>query len=90
MINLNKKFDIPGFTYFHEKNTYTGSIGNNFNYKIVPEEKINVTLWSGKYCLAKTTEENVLDKHDFEFTREGLEEMKSWLEISYEKYTADN
>lgn len=77
---MEKKFDIPGFTYFSEKNNYTGSVGNVFNYKIIPGEKFNVTVWTGKFCLAKTPKENILGTTEFEFTREGLEELKVWLE----------
>lgn len=77
---MEKKFDIPGFTYFAEKNNYTGSVGNVFNYKIIPGEKFSVTVWTGKFCLAKTPEENILGTTEFEFTRDGLEELKAWLD----------
>ena len=49
-----KVFDIPGFTYFAEKNNYTGSVANTFNYKIVNGDVLTVTVWMGKFCLKKT------------------------------------
>ena len=39
----------------------------------------------GKFCLAKTPEENVVDSKEFEKTPEGLEELKTWLESELEK-----
>ena len=77
---VEKKFDIPGFTYFKEKNIYTGSVGNIFNYKILPGEQFSVTVWKGKNCLAKTPENDILAKQEFEFTAEGLCELKEWLD----------
>jgi hypothetical protein len=77
---MEKKFDIPGFTYFAEKNNYTGSVNNDFNYKIVNGDVLTVTVWMGKFCLAKTPEENVVAVKEFEKTPEGLEELKVWLE----------
>lgn len=80
---MEKKFDIPGFIYFKEKNIYTGSVGNIFNYKIIPGENFSVTVWKGKNCLAKTHEEDILAKQEFEFTAEGLEELKNWLDTKH-------
>ena len=77
---MEKKFDIPGFTYFAEKNNYTGSVGNVFNYKIVNGDVLNVTVWMGKFCLAKTPEEDVVAVSEFERSPEGLEALKQWLE----------
>lgn len=76
---MEKKFDIPGFTYFGEKNNYTGSY-KGFNYKIVNGDMLTVTVWMGKFCLAKTPEEDVIEVKEFERTPEGVDEMKSWLE----------
>ena len=43
----------------------------------------------GKFCLAKTPEEDVVDIKEFEKTPEGLEELKSWLESELEKKKND-
>ena len=86
---MEKVFDIPGFTYFAEKNNYTGSVGNTFNYKIVNGDVLTTTVWIGKFCLAKTPEEDVVDIKEFEKTPEGLEELKSWLESELEKKKND-
>lgn len=77
---MEKKFDIPGFTYFAEKNNYTGSVGNIFNYKIVNGDVLTATAWMGKFCLDKTPEEDVIAVSEFERSPEGLEALKSWLE----------
>jgi len=77
---VEKKFDIPGYTYFGEKNNYTGSYANRFNYKIVNGDTLTVTVWMGKFCLAKTPEEDVVASQEFERSPEGLESLKTWLE----------
>lgn len=77
---MEKKFDIPGYTYFVEKNMYSGSVNNIFNYKIYPGEKFSVIVWRGKFCLDKTPEDDILGKEEFEFTREGLDEIVKWLD----------
>ncbi len=81
---MNKKIDIPGFTYFSEKNIYSGSINHVFNFKIYPGEKFSVVLWSGWKCIDKTPEENIIEKKEFEFNSDGLDELISWI---YDKYT---
>lgn len=95
MIKENKGFDIPGFTFFAEKNIYTGSITENrekyFNYKIYPGEKFKVTIWKGKFCLVKTPENDIIEsEHEFEFTKEGLATLVEWLKeqqkLSFENY----
>ncbi len=95
MIKENKAFDIPGFTFFAEKNIYTGSITENrekyFNYKIYPGEKFKVTIWKGPFCLVKTPETDIIEtEHEFEFTKEGLSELNVWLreqqKLSFENY----
>lgn len=77
---MDKKFDIPGYTYFIEKNIYSGSINNIFNYKIYPGEKFSVVVWRGKFCLDKTPQKDIIDKKEFDSTREGLDEILAWLD----------
>lgn len=80
---MEKKFDIPGFTYFKEKNIYSGSVTTGssiFNYKIYPGEEFSVITWQGKFCLDKTPQEDILEKITFSFDKEGLEQLKKWLE----------
>lgn len=81
---MEKIFDIPGFTYFQEKNIYTGSVNNIFNYKISPGEKLNIIIWKGKFCLAKTPEEDIVAQEDFEMNSDGLTALKQWLKETYE------
>ena len=85
---MQKKFDIPGFTYFAEKNNYTGSVGNIFNYKRTNGDNLTVDVWKGKFCLAKTPEEDYIVKGEFEKTPEGLEELKKWLNEKHEEFEA--
>lgn len=80
---MEKKFDIPGFTYFKEKNIYSGSVTTEksiFNYKIYPGEEFSVITWQGKFCLDKTPEEDILEKKNFEFTSDGLDQIRQWLD----------
>ncbi|MDO5561135.1 MAG: hypothetical protein Q4F95_16275 [Oscillospiraceae bacterium] len=74
-----KEFDVPGFTYFKEKNIFSGSKNTVFNYKIWPGERFKVTVWQGKNCIDKTPEQDIIDTQEFEFTKEGLEELLMWI-----------
>lgn len=81
-----KEFDIPGLTYFQEKNIYSGSKNTIFNYKIWPGEKLKVTIWQGKKCLDKTPEQDLLDTQEFELSKEGIDNMIQWLETQSKEF----
>ena len=87
---MKKIFDIPGYTYFAEKNKYTGSVGNIFNYKILSGDNLSIIVWKGKFCLAKTPEEDIIEKAEFELTPEGLDSLKQWLSEKYESFKNEN
>ncbi|MBE6852634.1 MAG: hypothetical protein E7505_04075 [Ruminococcus sp.] len=83
---MKKIFDIPGFTYFAEKNKYTGSVDNVFNYKIITGDKLEIIVWKGKFCLDKTPENDIIDKAEFELTPDGLDAMKEWLRQKHDDF----
>jgi hypothetical protein len=72
-------FDIPKLYYFESRNTFTGSRGD-FNFKIVPSDTLQVTVWHGFLCseLAQVEAEN-----HFPLTEDGFAEMLRWLEEAY-------
>jgi hypothetical protein len=69
--------DVPTFAYFDFGNTWTGSLLNDFNYRIVPKAKdeppvLKVYIWYGVVCfdLAET-----VDEFEEEFSAEGYERV---------------
>lgn len=74
-------FDIPGIYYFESKNIFSGSRGN-FNYRIVPDEEMQVSVWHGFICSEKAEIET---ENSFPITEEGHAQMLKWLEELYEK-----
>lgn len=72
-------FDIPRIYYFESKNTFTGS-RKDFNFKIVPDGELKVTVWHGFLCsdLAEMEAEA-----SFPLSAEGHEKMLLWLEEQY-------
>ena len=79
-------FDIIGIKYFQNGNVFTGSKGK-FNLRIEPvEEKLEVAVWYGMFCYAKS---EILTTNSFELSERGRLEMIAWLEEEYSVYLAD-
>ena len=90
---LHGYFDIPTFTFFDEKNVWSGSLYTNFNYRIVPikrkaddekKSELYVSVWYGTKCIDKA-EELVAEFHE-EFSPEGLENCRKDLTEEFEKF----
>lgn len=77
---------LPVFSYFKQKNPFSGSIGQKFNYKIWCGETLSVKAWKGLTCFTKTPRENFLGETEAELSPEGLEEVKEWICRKYEEY----
>lgn len=73
-------FDIPGFTYFAEKNNYSGSTMKTFNFKIWFGEEFTVKVWYGLNCYSCTDESEIVAEMKAEFVPESLAEIEKWLE----------
>ena len=82
----NKLFDIPGFTFFKEKNVYSGSVSQLFNYKIWFGDEFTVKVWYGEKCFSKTPEEEIKAVFTAPFVPESLAGIENWLNEQYEIY----
>ena len=71
--------DIRKIDYYLAGNDFSGSEGD-FNFKIIPIEKLKVYIWHGKYCFQKSKPEV---SAEFELTEEGLENVKKFLTEKY-------
>ena len=77
---------------FLKKSPYTGSY-KEMRYRIQKEEQKNevvlkVFAWKGIFCFDKTPLENMLQK-TFSFSKEGLEEIRDWLNELYKSFEDD-
>lgn len=83
---VEKKFDIPEFTYFSQKNHYSGSAMKKFNYKIWYGDSFSVKVWYGVNCFSCTNSEEIVAEREFEFKPESLDEIQSFLISEAEKF----
>lgn len=81
-----KTFDIPEFTYFEQKNHYSGSAMKKFNYKIWYGEKFTVKVWYGVNCYSCTNPEEIVAEKEFEFIPESLNAIDEFLVSEAEKF----
>jgi hypothetical protein len=90
---LHGYFDLPTFTFFDEKNIWTGSLYKTFNYRIIPvkkktddgdESELTVKVWYGTLCYDKI--ENFEAEYHEEFSAKGLENAIEHLTAEFEKY----
>lgn len=90
---LHGYFDLPTFTFFDEKNIWTGSMFKTFNYRIIPEKhkadeekesELHVLVWYGLDCFTKV--ENFIAEYHNEFSAEGLEQCIKDLTVEIEKF----
>ncbi len=81
---LHGFLDLPTFTFWKEKNNWTGSIFQSFNYRIFrdsvknegDEEETPVlrsVVWYGTDCFDLVKPEDYVLDHNEEFSPEGLE-----------------
>lgn len=85
-----RTFDIPGFTFFSEKNNFSGSALKTFNYKIWFGEEFTVKVWYGVNCYSCTAPEDIVAEKKFEFNAESLVDIEKWLEVQLEVFKNKN
>ncbi len=79
-------FDIPTAYFFEEKNVWTGSREQKFNYKIQPiDGKLVVSVWYGLLCFDKA-QDIIKSKKEFELSQDWIEEISKWLEQEFNVY----
>lgn len=70
-------YDFPEISYFTQGNTFTGSEGNNFRYRLTLEEdKIKASVWFVDLCYELA--EDIQDSF-FDSTNEGLIKAIEWI-----------
>ena len=82
MIKQNDLASLP----FLKKSSYSGS-HKEMRYRIQKEEQENelilkVFAWKGIFCFDKTPLEDMIQE-TFSFSKEGLENLKNWLNEQY-------
>ena len=78
---------IPTLSFWDNKNTWYGSLGQA-RFFLAPEEgEIKATLWRGPLTLALS---EVLATNSFPQTQAGLEALAQWLEEQSSRLTPEN
>ncbi len=91
---LHGYFDLPTFTFFEEKNIWTGSLFREFNYRIMSKStddgsELYSVVWDGMKCF------DLIDKSEYkaEFHEEnspdGLEKTIEKLNKTADEYRAN-
>ena len=85
MIKQNDLASLP----FLKKSSYSGS-HKEIRYRIQKEEQENelvlrVFAWKGIFCFDKTPLEDMIQE-TFSFSKEGLEEIRDWLNEQYKNF----
>lgn len=76
------KFGLPGLDYFEWKNCFTGSLGQSFRYRVLPEgETMKVFVWRKDLCFEKC---QVEAEAAFALSQDGLTELDRWLQSQYQ------
>ena len=73
------------FYYFTQGNFFTGTIGDEFRYRIVPDKQNNVL---NVYTYSDTCFEKAENKvsESFEFSEEGLDAAAKWIASKNSEY----
>lgn len=91
---LHGYLDLPTFTFFHEKNIWTGSVFQNFNYRIMlktNDDAIELygVIWEGMKCFDLVDSSEYIEEFHEEFSAEGLEAMIEKLNDRVEKFKSN-
>ena len=69
--------DIPVFSFFENKNIYTGSDGQSFRFRIAKnDDALEACVWNEDICYELCT---VTAKESFSFDQSGLEKAVDWI-----------
>lgn len=94
---LHGYLDLPTFTYWSFKNTWTGSMFDTFNYRIFrdeisvegSEEKkpvLRAVVWYGTDAFEHVVPENYAHDLNEEFSEKGLETIIEFLNARIEEF----
>lgn len=80
--------DVPTFAYFDFGNIWSGSLLDDFNYKIIPKAKdeppvLKVVIWYGSLSLELS---ETADSFEEDFSAEGYERVIEGLNQRIEVY----
>lgn len=75
---LHGYLDLPTFTFFNEKNIWTGSVFQDFNFKIFlktedDKQSLCALTWLGRKCFDLIKPDEFTNELYEEFSPEGLE-----------------
>lgn len=92
---LHGYIDIPTIYFFEEKNIWTGSVFNEFNYRIMPvendqgEKELYSVIWYGKLCFDLVDTNDYVAEFHKPLTAEGLEKLTDEINDAIEVYKKD-
>ena len=92
---LHGYIDIPTIYFFEEKNIWTGSLFQEFNYRIMrvdadDKSELYAVIWYGKKCFDLVDKsEYVLEMHE-ELSAEGLEVITDKINTAADEYKSAN
>ena len=70
-------YDFPEISYFEQGNIYTGCKGDEFRYRIAPEDKkLKASVWYEDLCYEKC---HIDSEEFFEMTNEDLVKAIEWI-----------
>lgn len=92
---LHGYIDIPTIYFFKEKNIWTGSVFDEFNYRIMPSEsndgkkELYSVIWYGKLCFDLIDSKDFIAEFHLPLTAEGLTKLTEEINKAVEKYKKD-
>lgn len=88
---LHGHLDVPTFAYFDFKNIWTGSVFDEFNYKIYPysgeeNNKLKTIIWYGRKSIDSITEEDYEKVLFHDLTSEGYDKLLADINALVDEY----
>ncbi len=88
---LHGYLDLPTFTFFDFKNIWTGSVFQEFNYRIMYKSKDDAdylygVIWLGKKCFDLIDPKDYICEFYEDFSPEGLETLTAKINEKAEEY----
>lgn len=88
---LHGHLDVPTFAYFDFKNIWTGSVFDEFNYKIYPysgeeKNKLKTIIWYGRKSIDSITEEDYEKVLFHDLTPEGYDKLLADINALVDEY----
>lgn len=88
---LHGYLDLPTFTFFDFKNIWTGSVFQEFNYRIMYRsndgaDELYGVIWLGKKCFDLINPEEYICEFHEEYSAEGLDSLTIKINEKAEEY----